>query len=344
MLSREPEDHWVSAHVFTAHPLDLVVRRLLPTAVEELRRRGLADHYFFLRHWQRGPHLRLRVRLVEPRAESAARAVLAGHATALFQELPLSRPMTERQYQELAQRFAALEPESEPGTLAANDSLAFVPYRPEHGKYGHGAALRAAEECFATCSELATTAVLADWSPARRLAHCFALLVGSEGSQARPPAEVPPGVAEQYRQRRAALLPVARAARAAALTAAAGGADADPVTRWLAALRRAQDEAQDEAQAQARGGTRGDAGSPDRLAGHLAHLACNRLGVRLDQEATLRGLARLAAAEPAAGAVRAGHQGAGHQGAGHDDAGHDDAGHDDAGHDDAGHDDAGHDD
>ncbi|MYR58262.1 hypothetical protein GTY54_19165, partial [Streptomyces sp. SID625] len=53
------------------------------------------------------------------------------------------------------------------------------------------------------------------------------------------------------------------------------------VARWLTCCRRAQREAVD----------------PARLAGHLTHLACNRLGVRLDQEATLRGLARLAVAE-----------------------------------------------
>jgi hypothetical protein len=123
-------------------------------------------------------------------------------------------------------------------------------------------------------------------------------------------------VVEQYRQRRAALLPVARAARAASTTAtatataAAGGADADPVTRWLAALRRAQDRATD----------------PARLAGHLTHLACNRLGVRLDQEATLRGLAQLAAAETG--------DGAGHHDAGHDDVDRGYPGHNAAGHND----------
>ncbi|GAB2725753.1 lantibiotic dehydratase C-terminal domain-containing protein [Kitasatospora kifunensis] len=318
MLSPEPEDPWVSAHVFTAHPLDLVVRRLLPAVVDDLRQHGLADRYFFLRHWQCGPHLRLRVRLTRPQDESAVRAALAEHATTFFQELPSSQSMTERQYRELAERFAALEPESEPGTLAANDSLAFLPYRSEHGKYGHGAALRAVEECFATCSELAAAAVLADWSPARRLAHCFALLVGSQDPGARPAAlaPVPPSVVEQYRQRRAALLPVARAARAASATATAtatatamaGGADADPVTRWLAALRRAQEHATDRAT--------DPATDPARLAGHLTHLACNRLGVRLDQEATLRGMAQLAAAETCDGA---GHDDTGHHAAGHND-------------------------
>ncbi|WP_371535847.1 hypothetical protein OG210_09840 [Streptomyces sp. NBC_00466] len=276
----EPEDRWVSAHVFTGHPLDLVVRALIPTAVAELRQRGLADRFFFLRHWQGGPHLRLRVRAATPAAEPAVRAALEAHASALFRTLPPSRPMTAQQYRLLADQLATLEPESVPGTLAPNDSLAFHAYRPEHGKYGHGVALRAVEDAFATCSELAVAAVLAEWSPAQRTAHCFALLTGSMDASA-PPVRPAPEVLAQYRNGRTALLTVARAARAAARAGAAGPAGADPVTRWLAACRSAQRQA----------------ALPARLAGHLTHLACNRLGVRLGQEASLRALALLAVAE-----------------------------------------------
>ncbi|WEH37018.1 lantibiotic dehydratase C-terminal domain-containing protein [Streptomyces sp. AM 4-1-1] len=273
----EPEDRWVSAHVFTGHPLDLVLSALVPEAVAELRQRGLADRFFFLRHWQGGPHLRLRVRLTTPAAEPSVRAALDAHATALFRALPPSQPMSAHQYRSLARRLSAQEPESEPGALAPNDSLAFHAYRPEHGKYGRGAALRAVEDAFATCSELALAAVLAEWGPARRTAHCFALLTGSLDASA-PPGRPTPEVLAQYGNRRAALLTVARAARAAGAVDQAG---ADPVSRWLAACRSAQRQA----------------ALPARLAGHLTHLACNRLGVRLGQEATLRALALLAVAE-----------------------------------------------
>ncbi|WP_329365248.1 hypothetical protein OG896_13195 [Streptomyces sp. NBC_00669] len=284
----QPEDRWVSAHVFTGHPLDLVVRALLPDAVAELRRRGLADRFFFLRHWQGGPHLRLRVRLTTPAAEPAVRTTLDAHAAAFFRARPPSPAMTEGQYQALARQLAAQEPESEPGTLAPHDSLAFHPYRPEHGKYGRGAALRAVEDAFATCSELAVAAVLAGWGPARRAAHCFALLTGSLD------AGVAPDLLARYGDRRAALLTVARAARAQAPAEAAGQAGADPVHQWLAACRNAQRRS----------------ALPDRLAGHLTHLACNRLDVRLGQEATLRGLALLAVAELTGAGGPARHDGA----------------------------------
>ncbi|MFG2720066.1 lantibiotic dehydratase C-terminal domain-containing protein [Streptomyces sp. NPDC048416] len=285
-----PEDRWVSAHVFTGHPLDLVVRELIPPAVAELRLRGLADRFFFLRHWQGGPHLRLRVRTTTPAAAPQVRATLHTHATAMFAGLPVSRPMTERQYAALARDLAAAEPDIEPGVLAPNDSLAFQVYRPEHGKYGHGDALRAVEDAFATCSELALAAVLAPWSPAQRTAHCFALLAGSTDAPA-PPGRPTPDALAQYKDKRAALLTVARAARTAVRAGAGGLADidpghadpldADPVSRWLAACRNAQRHV----------------ARPARLAGHLTHLACNRLDVRPGQEATLRALAQLAVAD-----------------------------------------------
>ncbi|MBC3841181.1 hypothetical protein GXW82_15410 [Streptacidiphilus sp. 4-A2] len=231
MLEREAEQHWVSAHVFTAHPLDLALRQLLPGVCEDLRQRGAADGFFF---WQSGPHLRLRVRARTAEAVPEVRAALAGQAAMFFQLQPSEPTMTESQYRVLAERFSAMEPGSEPGTLAPNDSLAFVDYRPEHAKYGRGAALRAAEQCFGECSELALDAIVAGWDQSRRLAHCFALLAGSLGPQGPAMSRAAPAITEQYRQRRESLLPVARSARAALAGDPPGGPDA-PVTDPAAA-------------------------------------------------------------------------------------------------------------
>jgi len=282
VLDRETDQAWVSAHVFTGHPLDLVVCGLLPAVLDDLRPRGLADRFFFIRHWQFGPHLRLRVRATAPDAEPRIRAALDAHTTAFFADLPSTPAMTEHQYAELAARFGPMEPGTQAGTLASNDSLAFIRYQPENTKYGHGAALRAAEECFATCSELALAAATAQWTPAQRLAHCFALLAATPGPSGGSPAIPLSGTAvEQYRRSRATLLPVARSARAALAEEPPGGPGDDPAARWFASFRRARDLAAD----------------PALLHGQLTHLACNRLGVRLEQEATLRQLAALAVHE-----------------------------------------------
>jgi thiopeptide-type bacteriocin biosynthesis protein len=278
-LNEEPDQHWFSAHVFTAHPLDLVLSRLVPAVLDGARQRGLADRFFFIRHWQFGPHLRLRLRATAPDAEPELRALLKTNAAEFFESLSPASSMTERQYSELAARLGVMEPGTEAGTLAPNDSLAFIRYQAETAKYGRGPALSAVEACFSTCSEQALAA--ATDSPTQRLAHCFALLAGTSRPTAQPASWQTPLAVEQYRRRRAVLLPVARAARAASNRPTTAEADPDPLARWFASFRRARDISAD----------------PDRLADHLSHLACNRLGVRLDQEATLRGLAALAVDE-----------------------------------------------
>lgn len=285
----QPDDRWVSAHVFTGHPLDLVVRALLPEAVAELRRRGLADRFFFLRHWQGGPHLRLRVRLTTPAAEPAVRTTLDAHAAAFFHTRPPSPAMTEGRYQALARQLAAQEPESEPGTLAPHDSLAFHPYRPGCGAAGRRGRVRHLQRTGRRRGAgrvgpgTAGGALLrpADRQPGR-------------GCRAGPAGAGPAGPVRRPAGRPARRRPSSPRGPRAGTGEAAGQAGADPVHQWLAACRNAQRHS----------------ALPDRLAGHLTHLACNRLDVRLGQEATLRGLALLAVAELTGAGGPARHDGA----------------------------------
>ncbi len=64
--TRSPERDWVSVHVHYQTGLD----RLLTEAVDPLIRRlgeeGLHNGWFFLRYWDGGTHLRLRIRPSSP--------------------------------------------------------------------------------------------------------------------------------------------------------------------------------------------------------------------------------------------------------------------------------------
>ncbi|WP_194894582.1 lantibiotic dehydratase C-terminal domain-containing protein [Catenulispora pinisilvae] len=279
-------DQWVGVHVYTMTPLDTIIRELLPDLLSDLRGQGLIGCWFFLRHWADGPHLRVRLRLAGAEHGEQVRALVSAHVTALYSRIPPSRPMAEQDYVELARRLTVWEPDVEVGGLAPNDSHAFVPYRPEHGKYGYGFALRAVEEHFGVCSELALAAVCEGWGEQQRGAHCFALLAGGIATPPAGPA-VSSAIQELYRRQRAALLPVARAARTA--PDVPPGPDRDPAGRWLDSVRTAGVHAAD----------------PSTLAAGLGHLACNRLGLRLGQEAVLRGLANLAVRDLAARDVAA---------------------------------------
>ncbi|MCX2181118.1 hypothetical protein KV205_11325 [Streptomyces sp. SKN60] len=112
-----------------------------------LRAEGLWDHFFFLRYWQGGPHLRLRMRC-GPGAGSpeAAERVTEGLARAL----PEFTAEAEEEYAlglTLQDELARLEKETSRAGRPLG-SIDRVPYEPEFRKYGGPEGVRIAEQVF----------------------------------------------------------------------------------------------------------------------------------------------------------------------------------------------------
>ncbi|MFH8756586.1 lantibiotic dehydratase C-terminal domain-containing protein [Streptomyces atroolivaceus] len=136
---------WRTVHIHVPHSMHTP---FLCDVVEPLlRSEGLQDHFFFLRYWQGGPHLRLRM-LCGPGAGSAeaAERVVAGLARAM----PEFGAQAREEYAlglALQDELARLEKEtSEEGRpIGALDRVA---YEPEYRKYGGTEGLRIAETVF----------------------------------------------------------------------------------------------------------------------------------------------------------------------------------------------------
>jgi thiopeptide-type bacteriocin biosynthesis protein len=156
-------DTWVSVHAFHHGDLDA----LLAEAVAPVVRDRPA---FFLRYWEGGPHIRLRV--AEPvRAE--LHAALSGWLAA--HRHPSS--VTPEQYALMAESMAAAEGMTDfERELRAADTVADVPYRPEHDVFGAGDSLAAVERHFVESSALALDIVAERVAPGRR--RGFALSAG----------------------------------------------------------------------------------------------------------------------------------------------------------------------
>ncbi|RII22274.1 hypothetical protein DSC45_00930 [Streptomyces sp. YIM 130001] len=112
-----------------------------------LRQEGLQDHFFFLRYWQGGPHLRLRM-LCGPEAGSAdaAERVVDGLARAM----PEFGAEERQEYEfglTLQDELARLEEASTRETRPIG-SLDRAPYAPEYRKYGGRQGLDIAEAVF----------------------------------------------------------------------------------------------------------------------------------------------------------------------------------------------------
>lgn len=259
---------WVSLHAFHDGDLDDVLLGAVLPVLGELRRAGLAESYFYLRYWDGGRHVRVRLSARRPEPVRAL-------------ALPLLR-----------ERLAALPPgpAPDPGAYAAQAALLAaregvtgylreplpagtvheIGYRPEHRRYGTGAALAAAERHFGESSRIALGLIAAGAGRGRREAAAFcALLLAWHGTPVPPPAP-DAGHEERYRARRAALHDLAaRAAGVATGTSEPPGGGA--LACWWRSITTLPDP---------------------RVRDLCAHLLCNRLGIAHGEESRLRWLAR----------------------------------------------------
>ncbi|MFJ6463909.1 thiopeptide-type bacteriocin biosynthesis protein [Streptomyces sp. NPDC091387] len=155
----------------------------LPTAARSAHDRVLTDvigptvrelppgtPWFFIRYWQSGPHLRLRVGNLTPDAHAATEAALRTRHTLARRLAPGEEPLAEEEYLDGAARLAAAGetgPNTAVRTLLA-PGVHHAVYEPEFERYGGPAHMPAAEELFRLSSELVLRLTPAVTTGARR--------------------------------------------------------------------------------------------------------------------------------------------------------------------------------
>ncbi|MFB9903831.1 thiopeptide-type bacteriocin biosynthesis protein [Allokutzneria oryzae] len=137
---------------------------LRATVAPLLRAEGLYEHFFFLRYWQGGPHIRLRM-LTGPGAAlaDAVERVLAGLAEAMPEFAPEAREEYELGLTHQAE-LARLEGEN-PRDARAVGTLDPAPYEPEYGKYGGVEGVASAEVLFRESSAAVLDLLVAQNTP-----------------------------------------------------------------------------------------------------------------------------------------------------------------------------------
>jgi thiopeptide-type bacteriocin biosynthesis protein len=171
---------WVSAHVFHRGDLDAVLVEAVGPVVAGLSSAGALGSWFFLRYWEGGPHLRLRLRpATAEHAEEVRTRLLEGCARHLRNRPapPLPEGALDA-YREAAERWARAERLGEHDRrVRVADSVELVAYCPERRVYGEGAALAAVESHFAESSALALRLLQARLPAGRRRAVALAALM-----------------------------------------------------------------------------------------------------------------------------------------------------------------------
>lgn len=286
----EHETDWVSAHVFFQDDLDLLLTDVVAPLAAELAERRMSAELFFLRYWDGGRHLRVRVLPAAGVTHADVRHLVLERFCRHLAQHPSDDRMSTAQYAALAPRLARQEGMRSWVTEPyPNNSVQFLPYRREHRRYGCGASIQAVEAHFAESSRIALRVLALRPSAERRATLALACLLvavlcdpqglSGEGmwrfTGGRTDADLS-GVIELARQAR----------RTVEAGTGAGPHGDSALTRWARSISDLRLRLTAEAAAG------GDVGvGPGPVLDLCAHLICNRLGVSTVTEAALRRMA-----------------------------------------------------
>ncbi|RKT54745.1 thiopeptide-type bacteriocin biosynthesis protein [Saccharothrix australiensis] len=161
---------WTGLHVrvsWRVQHVDAFVADVLAPAMAEHRAAGRISDWFFIRYWQAGPHLRVRLRDA------------AGHADAIAGQLRCL--VAAQDHPEVAmdpeKYHAALGVADEP--LLPHGDVRAVPYEPEVERYGGPEALPIAEEVFCRSTDVAVAVLTAARTPQAKLSAAVELVMAT---------------------------------------------------------------------------------------------------------------------------------------------------------------------
>ncbi len=164
---------WLSAHVFCDPPWEgLLVGGVRPFVERQLRTGSLRS-YFFIRYFERGPHVRVRLQ-----HEPSQIDMLTIGMEAVAREHFRARPSPSRG-------------RPRPASVCSVDSLRWIEYEPEYERYGGPVGVEIAERHFFASSEavLAALSCRSAWSPGSRFELGLQLAVGLLAALGLEPGE-----------------------------------------------------------------------------------------------------------------------------------------------------------
>ncbi|MFT6850157.1 MAG: thiopeptide-type bacteriocin biosynthesis protein [Sphingobacteriales bacterium] len=156
---------WFATYLYYAEPWDEFLVQAVKPFTDEVIKSGDAEKYFFIRYWEKGPHIRLRFFIEEDKMASLIKKIDA-HFTAYFKETP-SISETPKWVESLPKRQQ----------WHPNNSIQYYPYEPETERYGGAKGLEIGEDHFYYCSQAVLSIIEEheDWSYERALGAAIQL-------------------------------------------------------------------------------------------------------------------------------------------------------------------------
>jgi len=141
-MNKHQHDTWLSVHLFYNEPWEDFLQKAIEPYVNTAKQTGIAQQYFFIRYWEKGPHIRLRLKGNLDMINSILKPNLEEHFIHYFESKPSRR----------------VEPNYPPNFSEdlkwyPNNTLEYYDYEPEFGRYGGPVGIELSEKQFMLSSQ-----------------------------------------------------------------------------------------------------------------------------------------------------------------------------------------------
>ncbi len=160
---------WFAGHLYYDEPWEVFLTDAVKPFIEDVSSHSLAEGYFFIRYWERGPHIRLRFRGNAEVLEEQLKPMFQEYFHDYFRDHPSQRKPIE-----------GMEKWAEAQRFYPDNSVQFIQYQPEVDRYGGAEGIGIAERQF-QCSTDAVLAIIAEsegWDYNRALGAAIQLHLG----------------------------------------------------------------------------------------------------------------------------------------------------------------------
>lgn len=181
---------WRALHVHRYADQDGLLTDGVAPVLGPLRESGAVDGWFFLRYWQGGHHVRLRLRVAVAEAEAVVEEV-AGKLRAHLAENPAAEEFDAAEFSREAQPTMASLEGAAAEEIHPPDTIRRVAYVPELDKYGGPEGVRIAEDYFGASSDIVLDALRRTGGrPSKRIGMGYAMMLRGLCATDLTPAEV----------------------------------------------------------------------------------------------------------------------------------------------------------
>lgn len=134
---------WLAVHLFYNEPWEIFLLESVKPFVDTLIQAGIAEQYFFIRYWDQGPHIRLRIKGEASVLDNIVRPNIEEHFQVYFESRPSFR---------IDPTYISNYPEG--SKWYPNDSIQFITYQQELDRFGGAKGILLAERQFQLSSEI----------------------------------------------------------------------------------------------------------------------------------------------------------------------------------------------